>query len=222
MSRDASSPPDDLSLCHAIIAKQQEQLAASQRQIEQLKHQIDYLLRRTYGPRSERIDPNQLALFELSLSADEQAPVPSSADHRCAAVPAPVVNTASSSKRNGHGRQRFPKHWPRRRKVIDIPEEDKPCPCCGRQRHVIGEVITERAGIDPPKFYVKQYVQLKYGCSCEQSGVMTAEKPIMPIEKGNAEPDLLAFTVVSRFDDHSPYYRQEKGQFRWARRSTTP
>ncbi len=81
---------------------------------------------------------------------------------------------------------------------------------------MIGEVVTERAGIEPPKFYVKQYVQLKYGCGCEKSGVLTAEKPILPIEKGNAEPDLLAFTATSRFDDHSPYYRQEQGQFRRA------
>ncbi len=209
MSTDASSSPDDLSLCHAIIARQQEQLATSQRQIEQLQHQIDYLMRRTYGPRSERLDPNQLALFQLSLSADESAAVPPPVEQ-------PVTATTSRPKKNGHGRRRFPDDWPRRRKVIDIPEAEKACPCCGRKRHVIGEVITERAGIDPPKFYVKQYVQLKYGCECEQSGVVTAEKPIMPIEKGNAEPDLLAFTAVSRFDDHSPYYRQEKGQFRRA------
>ena len=46
--------------------------------------------------------------------------------------------------------------------------------------------------------------------------MLTAEKPIQPIEKGNAEPELVAFTAVSRFDDHSPYYRQENGQFRRA------
>ena len=100
--------------------------------------------------------------------------------------------------------------------MIDIPEAEKTCPCCGGQRKVIGEVVTERLGFDPARFYVNQYVQLKYACPCEQSGVVTAEKPIQPIEKGNAEPELAAFVAVSRFDDHSPYYRQENGQFRRA------
>lgn len=119
-------------------------------------------------------------------------------------------------KRAGHGRRQFPKNIERRQILLDIPEAEKSCPCCGKQREKIGEVVTERLGFDPARFYVNQYVQLKYACACEQSGVATAEKPIQPIEKGNAEPELVAFTAVSRFDDHSPYYRQENGQFRRA------
>jgi transposase len=209
MSTDAISLPDDLTLCHSLIAQQHEQLLELQRQVQHLKYLNEYLTRKIYGPRSERVDPNQLALFELNLGGEE----PTSA---VAVAEQPVATTTSKPKKNGHGRRRFPDSWPRRQKVIDIDEEEKTCPCCGKQRQKIGEVITERAGIDPPAFYVKQYVQLKYACECEKSGVVTAEKPIMPIEKGNAEPDLLAFTAVSRFDDHSPYYRQEKGQFRRA------
>jgi transposase len=205
MNTDAVSLPDDPLLLKRIILQQHEQLTTSQSKIEQLEHRLDYLLRRLYGKKSERVDPNQLALFERDLSADEPA-APSRVE--------PVVREApSTSKKNGHGRRRFPDAWPRRREVIDIAEDEKTCPCCGKPRRVIGEVVTERAGIVPPQFYVKQYVQLKYGCPCERSGVVTAEKPLLPIEKGNAEPDLLAFTAVSRFDDHSPYYRQEKGQF---------
>lgn len=46
---------------------------------------------------------------------------------------------------------------------------------------------------------------MKYGCCCERSEIVTAEKPIQPIERGNAEPELVAYVAVSRFDDHSPY-----------------
>lgn len=209
MSMDAATLPNDLSLCQQIILQQQEQLEASQRKVEQLEHRLDLLLRRIYGPRSERADPNQLALFEASSEAsDEAAPA-------AVAVESESVEK-SAPKAKGHGRRQFPKNIERRRRVIDIPEEEKTCPCCGRQRTVIGEVVTERLGFDPALFYVNQYVQLKYACPCEQSGVVTAEKPIQPIEKGSAEPELVAFTAVSRFDDHSPYYRQENGQFRRA------
>ncbi len=73
MSTDAISLPDDLTLCHAIIAQLHEQLESSQKKIGHLEHQLDYLLRRIYGPKSERVDPNQLVLFELALSEEEKA-----------------------------------------------------------------------------------------------------------------------------------------------------
>jgi transposase len=204
MSMEAISLPDDLSISHEIILQQHEQLVSSQRKIEQLEHRLDLLLRRIYGPRSERLfDPNQLALFEV-LGQDLPAAVVSSAPVE--AEPA----EKSASKAKGHGRRQFPKNLERRRIVLDIPEAERTCPC-GQPRRVIGEVVTERLGFDPARFYVNHYVQLKYACPCEQSGVKTAEKPIQPIEKGNAEPELVAFTAVSRFDDHSPYYRQENG-----------
>lgn len=211
MNTDANSLPDDSLLLKQIILQLREQLASSQSKIEQLEYRLDYLLRRMFGKKSERVDPNQLSLFETATVSDEAVDV----DEYISEEPQ-TSGASTKPKKNGHGRRRFPEKWPRRREVIDIAEEEKTCPCCGKQRRQIGEVVTERAGLVPPQFYVKQYVQLKYACDCEKSGVVTAEKPIMPIEKGNAEPDLLAFTAVSRFDDHSPYYRQEKGQFRRA------
>jgi transposase len=207
MSTNAANLPNDLPLCHQIILQMQEQLVSSQHKVEQLEHRLDLLLRRIYGPRSEHVDPNQLALFELGGAE----PISQSA---AAVEEKPAENSKPQAK--GHGRRSFPKNIERRRKIIDVPEAEKTCPCCGEQRIPIGEIVTERLGFDPARFYVNQYVQLKYACSCAQAGVVTAEKPIQPIEKGNAEPELAAFVAVSRFDDHSPYYRQENGQFRRA------
>jgi hypothetical protein len=62
---------------------------------------------------------------------------------------------------------------------------------------VIGAVLTKRSSFEPTRFYVNQYVQLKYGWACERSGVLTAEKPIPPIERGSAEPELAAYVAVS-------------------------
>jgi transposase len=201
----AANLPDDLSLCHTIIVQTREQLVALQHKYDQMEHQLDLLLRRIYGPRSEHVDPNQLALFETSSQAGV-APPP-------APDPEATVGARVKPKRRGHGRRRLPENIQRRRIPLDIGEEEKTCPCCGKQRQVIGEVVTERLGFEPTRFYVNQYVQLKYGCCCERSGIVTAEKPIQPIERGNAEPELVAYVAVSRFDDHSPYYRQENGQF---------
>lgn len=205
MTTESLSLPDDPQLLKQLAVQQHEQLVTSQRKIEQLERRLDLLLRRLYGPRSERVDPNQLPLFDASAEA---TPV--------AVAPEPTAASEPKHKEKGHGRRRFPAEWPRRRIVLDVPQNEKTCPCCGKPRQKIGEVLTERMGMVPPQFYVNQYAQLKYACSCEQSGVITAEKPIQPIERGNAEPELVAFVAVSRFDDHSPYYRQENGHFKRA------
>src|SRR6476659_9549958 len=55
--------PNDVALCHELIRQQADSLDKAQRRIEQLEHAMDVLLRQKYGPRSERLDPNQLRLF---------------------------------------------------------------------------------------------------------------------------------------------------------------
>jgi transposase len=45
---------------------------------------------------------------------------------------------------NDHGGRRLPANLPREQKVIDLPEEEKPCPRCGKQRVCIGEEISEK------------------------------------------------------------------------------
>ena len=42
----------------------------------------------------------------------------------------------------------------------------------------------------------------------EARGVIIAELPPRPIEKGMAEPSLLAHVVIEKFVDHLPLYRQ--------------
>jgi hypothetical protein len=57
------SQPKEIPLCHESIRQQADSLERAQRRIEQLEHAMDVLLRQRYGPRSERLDPNQLRLF---------------------------------------------------------------------------------------------------------------------------------------------------------------
>jgi hypothetical protein len=52
------SLPNDIALCHELIRQQAASLENAQRQIEQLEHAMDILLRQKYGPRSEHVDPN--------------------------------------------------------------------------------------------------------------------------------------------------------------------
>src|SRR6516162_5977194 len=96
--------PNDIALCHELIRQQPAALEQAQRRIEQLEHSMDLLLRQRYGPRSERIDPNQLRLF----TGEDDAPVPSEESTVAPQCPAKLKRTWKR-----RGRQALPEHLPR-------------------------------------------------------------------------------------------------------------
>ena len=206
--------PMDVQACHAMIL----QLLAGQRDqsrtIHQLEHQLGELLRRLYGRSSEKLDPAQLTLFAEMLRQlqGQEAVAP-------AQVPAPIAPpaapTASKPVKTPHGRRQFPADLPRQRMEHDLPEGQKPCPCCGKARCRIGEVVTEKLEYVPARVIVLQNVQFKYACRhCEQEArspqIELAAKPPEAIEKGMAGPGLLAYVIVGKSCDHLPLYRLEK------------
>lgn len=207
--------PDDLTTCHAIIRQLLDARMEDARLIDGLQHQLKSLLRRLYGRSSEKLDPNQLALFEKMLAelgdaAGATAPVPAAENPEPAAAP-------TKKPVNGHGRRRLPAELERRPVPIDLPEEEKPCPCCHAMRQRMGEEINEKLDYEPAKVFVRQEIRYKYVCKvCEaaaaESGpqIVVADKPLSPIEKGLAAPGLLAQIIVSKYADHLPLHRLER------------
>ena len=200
--------PDELATCHALIQVQREQLDNASRKITKMEHQLQQLLRRLYGRSSEKIDPRQMVLFAEMLKQLEAQNPP--------AEPEPEP-TAPSANRKGHGRRRIPDDLPRERRIHDLPDEEKPCPCCGTMRTLIGQETSEQLDYVPAKVKVIEHVRLKYICKdCEAKAaeggpqIATAEKPLAPIEKGLAAPGLLAHVIVSKYADHLPLHRLEK------------
>lgn len=187
-----------------------EQEQRKDRTIEQLQHQLQQLLRRLFGRSAEKIDPKQMVLFETLLNG--LAPRTDASPDTPDSPPPP----SSNGKAGGHGRRRLPSDLPRQKIVHDLPEDEKPCPCCKKMRHVIGQEVSEQLDYVPAKLTVIEHVRLTYACRhCEQtaaeggSQVVTADKPASPIEKGLAAPGLLSYVIVSKYSDHLPLYRLE-------------
>lgn len=200
MSTDAAPLPSDVATCHALLAQLLEANAQLQRRTEQLEHQLDQLLRRLYGPRSEQVDPNQLSLFDNGVVPESPPAEP--------AETAPTISPAPV--KNGHGRRRLPANLPRRRLEHELPAESLPCPGCGQVRIKIGTETSEQLEYEPASLYVVEHVRFKYACRGCQEHVVVADKPPQPIDKGLPGPGLLAFTAVSKYGDHLPLYRLEE------------
>jgi transposase len=96
------------------------------------------------------------------------------------------------------------------REVIthDIAEHEKSCDC-GAQLVRIGEEISEQIKYIPAKLSVVQHVRPKYACKPCQENIKIAPMPILLLPKSIATPELVAHTVVAKYCDHIPLYRQQ-------------
>ncbi len=202
---------------HDIIQKQQAQieqliaaLAAAERKISTLQNQLEQLLKRLYGRKSEKIDPRQLSFDSLILESMEL-----NVDQPSAPEP-PVVEKmtvkATSSERRKFGRIPIPEHLERVEILIDIPEDKKLCPETGSPLKHIGDEISEKMEYRPGKLIVNVYRRPKYAAldsiSGSDPGIITAPMPDHPIERCKADIGLLSQIIVSKFADHLPLYRQ--------------
>src|SRR6516162_7838682 len=103
---DPARLPDDPALLKAMLAELLAALRASRQEGERLRQRLDQLLRRLYGPRSERLNPDQPLLFTEPVADDGVTPPPPT-----------VPGEPERPRRKGHGRQRLAKHLPRDRRV---------------------------------------------------------------------------------------------------------
>jgi transposase len=202
MEIDRQRLPEDSTALRQMVMSLLEELDAKERRLRQVQHMLEQLLRWRYGPKRERVDENQLFLFAAEMVNSGQASPPAAED-------APPTPPAAKTKPQGHGRQRLPESLERRRVVYDLGQHQRQCPHCQSELKPIGEEISERLEYVPASLHVIQEVCRKYACS-KGCTVVTADKPMRPIEKGLPGPGLLAQVAVSKYGDHLPLYRQEE------------
>jgi transposase len=173
----------------------QVEIGSLKANLEAVQFQLAQLQRMVFGTRREQlnIDAQTGLLFEV-------APAPAAE---------PVTREITVAPKKKPVRERLPAHLPREIEIIDLPEEEKPCPCCGGARHVIGEAVSEKLDYVPATLKVIETRRPKYACRPCQGSVAVAALPASPIEQGMAAAGLLAHVLVSKFADHLPLNRQE-------------
>jgi transposase len=179
------------------IAAHEDARASDHEVIARLSRIIRDLQRTTFGARSEKLDPDQLALALEDLEQELAA-----AEVRLAT---PAEKAASAARRRAN-RGCLPAHLPRVEQLIDI--EDKTCPCCAGALHRIGEDVAERLDVIPATFRALVIRRPKYGCRTCEEVVVQAPAPARLIEGGLPTEATIAHVVVAKYADHTPLYRQ--------------
>jgi len=187
----------------AQIGELTRKLESVQRQLATLQHQMEQMLRRLYGRKSEQFNPNQLMFDPIVLQSLNQTalqPLP--------AAPEKPVKPRKVSQH--HGRVPIPEHLERVEILLDVPEEEKVCPETGEPLKVIAVEVSEKLEYRPGKLIVNVYKRPQYALKNDSfGGVLAAPMPDHPIAKCKADVGLIAHLIVSKFADHLPLYRQD-------------
>ena len=194
---------DAQALRRDLVEELREHLRASQRENARLRHQMDQLLRRLYGRKTERFDPSQTQL-DLGPSSERRDD-----DDDDSTAPPAAPNPPAAGARRGRGRRKLSRDLPRNRIVLEPEAHELVCADCAQQKERIGEDVTEELEYEPAVIRVNEYARPKYACRHCEAGVVQAELPARPIEKGRPGPGLLAHVVVSKYSEHLPLYRLE-------------
>jgi transposase len=198
----------------AAIEAHEQQLLAKDHEIrfktaklEKVTFELVRLKALKFGAKSEAMSAEQRRLFEETLAEDEAS---LQEQLRLLQAKLPEVNHRPDDKvaKRKPRRQPLPEHL--RRVEHRHEPEDTRCPGfdCGKPMVRIGEDVSERLDIVPAEFFVHRHIYGKWACKCCQTLV---QEPVAPqvIDGGIPAAGLVAHTLISRFVDHLPYYRQE-------------
>jgi len=213
MKLDLNNLPDDTNLLHTLIKdlaqvvdSNQSELRTQKQEnkahlilISELKRQLAALNRAKFGKRSEKLSPDQLALFEAELDeniaetkARIEALLPATSDITQTDIPNDDMTLDVDQVAH-------------ETETIDL--NDKQCPDCEDTLTNIGTEEREVLEYRPATFVLRKIIRAKYACkTCES--IVTAPLPCLPIEKGKPGPSLLAHVMVSKYQDHLPLDRQ--------------
>ena len=186
----------------ALAQRRDAEIKFKDAKLERLTFELARFKAWKFGARTERMNAGQRQMFEDTVAEDEadlQAQLDALKAGSAQAQP------TEQPKRQPR-RQKLPEHL--RRVEHHHDPADTTC-ACGQAMQRVGEDVSERLDIIPAEFIVHRHVRGKWACRCCQTLV---QEPVAPqvVDKGQPTAGLVAHTLVARFVDHLPYYRQEQ------------
>jgi len=116
-------------------------------------------------------------------------------------------NAQPEKTRRGGGRNPFPKDLPRCFHCVLVPDDERACAICGREREVLGQRIHQWLQYVPARLVVHEEWREILGCRpCRGDvEVVDRERPHQPVRAGHT---VLAHMLLQKCDDAMPLERQ--------------
>jgi len=193
----------DLADHHKQALAQRDALIAEQKSI------IEQLKRMLFGPKSEKLTPEQEAeLAEVAGDLQEQVARPGTDSPEVL-----IDETESEQKEDNQPRRRRQRRpLPVELEVITTVLEpaEAACKYCGKLGDKIGEEVSEQVDLIPAKLIVRRTVRIKRACRCGCGGVAIAPLPAALIPGSRLGLGLAVFILLSQYDDHLALYTLER------------
>ena len=190
------------------IQRLSRDIALRDAKLEKLNFELARLKRWRFAAKTEAMNAEQRRLFEETLVEDEASLQAQLQALQALQAKLPAEPQTDAQPKRKPRRQALPEHL--KRVEHRHEPEDTHCPNaeCGRPMVRVGEDVSEKLDIVPAEFFVQRHVYGKWACKCCERLV---QEPVQPqiIDGGMPASGLLAHTLISRFVDHLPYYRQE-------------
>jgi transposase len=197
-------------LCEAekLIEQLQQKLQVTELRVLVLEERLRQRRIEKYGAGSEKLSNLQLEMLEQEPGVS-QAEVQAESERPVIAGDAVEVAGYRRQRRPHPGRQSLPVELPRVEKVIACPAEQCVCGRCGQPTTVIGYEESEQLEVEPAKYFVLVSKREKRTCRCCKGGrIVSAPTPVRIIDKGLVSDRVVIDTVIRKYCDHLPLYRQ--------------
>jgi transposase len=212
-----SNLPNDVELLKAMLAERDKIIAEQDKAIKEITIKLSWaeekyraMELRYFGRKSEKYTPFEDKQNRLFDEAEEFA--------QPQVAPVELKVHVPEHDRAKRGRKSKEMLVSERQEIVhDLTDEEKTCPCCGKQRPLIGEDKSSEYDLVPAHVVELVHIIKKYGpCNCE--GFAQAEEPTIIAAKGPAKVipgsdftnRTTAFFMTAKFADAVPFYRMEK------------
>jgi transposase len=183
------------------IATLERELHWADLKIQSLIEEMRQLRIKFLGPKSET-----LSSLQLELLAEEE-PSATRDEVEAEARREPVTRRPARERKPHPGRKPLAENLPRVEEVIVCA--GCTCAACGGETAVIGYDESELLDVEPAHYFVRVTKREKRACRrCESATVIAAPLVERIVEKGLASDAVVINTVVGKYCDHLPLYRQ--------------
>jgi transposase len=184
----------------AHIAMLERELEWAQLKIQVLEERLRQRRIQLLGPYSETLSDLQLELLA------EVEPSATGGEVEAEARREPLPQKPSAERKPHPGRRPLPENLPRIEQMIRCA--DASCKTCGAETSIIGYDESEVLDVEPAHYFVRVTKREKRACGKCASIRMPELEPRI-VEKGLASDAVVIGTVVAKYCDHLPLYRQQ-------------
>lgn len=189
----------------AVGAEKDTFIAELKALVEKLESQVADHRRTKFGPKSEKLNPDQL---ELALEDQETAIAETQQQIDAVQDKIDQLDKTAQDKKPRKLRKprKLPEGLPRFERVIEPGSILCPCGCGDMIK--IGEDRSERLDCIPATYQVIVTIRPKYACPKGRTGVVQAKAPAHLLENSWPTERLLAQIAVAKHCDFNPLNRQ--------------